>query len=353
MGGIFGGGGGAPAQAVDQASQAQMKGLKEATLEQQRQFDEYQQISAPYRGQAQQALGSQLGILGLGGGYGGQQSQDIKPMDMTYGNWMGGTSKAFSSKPVLEDFSGVTGTASQEDIDRIFNEKYNKPPLLTDTGNAWFSGVINRSNDMLKQNGMNKATEEAQALANEKARQAAFDQAMNGYNERLNSPDNFSASNVDNLTQAITSMPGYDYARKQQEKALLRNAAATGQLGGGNVLKNLQEQNIAFNSAALSDYYNQLGAVSGTGLTGYINLANQGMTGMQNMANLNQQTQQSRLSSLQGLGQIQAQQNQSNLNFLGAGLGAAASYFGGQSAANQTNTAPLYTANGTGMWRNF
>jgi hypothetical protein len=64
----------------------------------------------------------------------------------------------------------------------------------------------------------------------------------------------------------FTESPGQRFLRERQEKALLRNAAAMGGLGGGNVRTALQEQ--AFNIAQTDRdrYLAQLGAVSGEGM---------------------------------------------------------------------------------------
>ena len=55
--------------------------------------------------------------------------------------------------------------------------------------------------------------------------------------------------------QQLKESPGQQFLRKRQEKAILRNASATGGLGGGNVLNALQEN--AFNLAQ-TDIENQL-----------------------------------------------------------------------------------------------
>ena len=55
--------------------------------------------------------------------------------------------------------------------------------------------------------------------------------------------------------QAFTESPGQAFLRERGEQAVLRNAAALGGLGGGNVLTALQQQGIGF---AQQDLQNQL-----------------------------------------------------------------------------------------------
>lgn len=59
--------------------------------------------------------------------------------------------------------------------------------------------------------------------------------------------------------------PGQEWLRTQGEQTLLRNAAATGGLGGGNVLKALNEYGIGFASQDFNNYYNRLAGLSGQG----------------------------------------------------------------------------------------
>lgn len=64
----------------------------------------------------------------------------------------------------------------------------------------------------------------------------------------------------------FTASPGQRFLREQQEKALLRNTAAIGGLGGGNVRQALQEQ--AFGRAQ-TDYANQLARLGALGTQGF------------------------------------------------------------------------------------
>ncbi len=59
--------------------------------------------------------------------------------------------------------------------------------------------------------------------------------------------------------------PGQQFIRKRQERALVRNAAATGGLQGGNVLTALQEQAAGFASQDIQNQFGRLGQVAGQG----------------------------------------------------------------------------------------
>jgi len=61
--------------------------------------------------------------------------------------------------------------------------------------------------------------------------------------------------------------PGQQYLRQQSEQALLRNQAALGGLGGGNVRQELSRQAIGLAAQDFENSFNRLGSITGTGLT--------------------------------------------------------------------------------------
>lgn len=63
----------------------------------------------------------------------------------------------------------------------------------------------------------------------------------------------------------FTESPGQKYLREQQEKALLRSAAATGGLGGGRVLSALQEQAAGIAAGQQQQYLENLRSIAGRG----------------------------------------------------------------------------------------
>ena len=62
------------------------------------------------------------------------------------------------------------------------------------------------------------------------------------------------------------SSPGMDYALEQSERALTRNSAATGGLGGGNVQRALQENAIGIAQQDYQNQFNNLGSLSNRGI---------------------------------------------------------------------------------------
>ena len=67
--------------------------------------------------------------------------------------------------------------------------------------------------------------------------------------------------------------PGQQYLREQSERALLRNSAAIGGLGGGNVRQELSRQAIGLAAQDFDKSFERLGSITGTGLTAASNQA--------------------------------------------------------------------------------
>jgi len=87
--------------------------------------------------------------------------------------------------------------------------------------------------------------------------------------------------------------PGQQFLRDRQEQALLRNQAAIGGLGGGNVRGALQQQAVGFAQQDLNDQFSRLGQVSGQGLQAAGQQAQLAGQGGQQASNLAFQTGQS------------------------------------------------------------
>lgn len=66
--------------------------------------------------------------------------------------------------------------------------------------------------------------------------------------------------------QAFQNSPGQDFLREEQERAIVRNASATGGLGGGNVLEELQRRAAGRASQQFDTRVGQLGDLSTQGL---------------------------------------------------------------------------------------
>jgi hypothetical protein len=124
---------------------------------------------------------------------------------------------------------------------------------------------------------------------------------------------------------AFKDSPGQAFLRDRGEKALLRNSAAIGGLGGGNIRSGLQQQGIGFANQQFGDFQNRLAGISGGGQSATTQ-------GAQIGANLSGQISQ----GLAGQGQARAsgilaeQQGNAGLagNILGLGATAATGGFG-------------------------
>lgn len=65
--------------------------------------------------------------------------------------------------------------------------------------------------------------------------------------------------------QAFRESPGQQFALEQAERASIRNASATGGLGGGNIRRELERQAIGFAQQDFANQFARLGQVSGLG----------------------------------------------------------------------------------------
>lgn len=103
---------------------------------------------------------------------------------------------------------------------------------------------------------------------------------------------------------AFADSPGQQFLRSQQERALVRNASATGNLGGGNVKTALQQQAFGRAQTDYQTQLNRLAAISGTGQTAATNLGQFGANTATNIGQLQQAGGAARASGI--LGQQQA-----------------------------------------------
>ena len=105
--------------------------------------------------------------------------------------------------------------------------------------------------------------------------------------------------------------PGQAYAREQQEKALVRNNAALGGLGGGNVRSALQEQAAGIASQNYQQDLNNLRSLAGRGQQAVGSQAGIETQAGQNLANIAMTGGQTELNAQQGaanqLAQLAAQ----------------------------------------------
>lgn len=94
--------------------------------------------------------------------------------------------------------------------------------------------------------------------------------------------------------------PAQQYQMQQGEQAILRNAAATGGLQGGNVLQALQQHGMGIASQGIENQMNRLSGLSGQGLSAGLGLGNLGAQKSANIANLLGQQGQAMASGTMG-----------------------------------------------------
>jgi len=123
--------------------------------------------------------------------------------------------------------------------------------------------------------------------------------------------------------QQFQESPGQQFIRQRQERALLRNQAAIGGLGGGNVRTALQQQAAGFAQQDLQNQLSRLGGIAGQGQVATTNIAQLGGQTATNIGNLLQAGGQAQASGILGAQQAQGQFNQALLGGLrGGAMGA-------------------------------
>jgi len=135
-------------------------------------------------------------------------------------------------------------------------------------------------------------------------------------------------SGIDAQQQAFSGLsesPGQQFIRQRQEKALLRNAAATGGLGGGNVLSALNQQQAGFAQQDIQNQFARLGQLSGQGQSSTQQIAKLGGQTASNIANLQGQAGAARASGILAPAQANAAATNQILQLTGQGAGFAAS----------------------------
>jgi hypothetical protein len=121
----------------------------------------------------------------------------------------------------------------------------------------------------------------------------------------------------------LEESPGQRFIRDRQERALLRNASATGGLGGGNVLTALQQQAAGFAQQDIQNQFGRLGQLAGQGQSITTSQAQLGGQVSQNIAGLLGQEGAARASGILAPAQANAAATNQILS-LGGTLGGAA-----------------------------
>jgi len=155
-----------------------------------------------------------------------------------------------------------------------------------DTGTASNLGVVDKVTQQIedKYGEATGATETYGETAYDALKTSAEESAepLDPYSEAgqeaLNMINDLSGINGPEAQQAAMdayrSSPALAAKLKQSEDMMTRMAAATGQLGGGNLLKGLQESALTLHDLDFQNYMDQLGGIAEGGLTAGSQLAN-------------------------------------------------------------------------------
>jgi len=84
----------------------------------------------------------------------------------------------------------------------------------------------------------------------------------------------------------IQESPGQQFIRERQQRALIRNASATGGLGGGNIQTALQQQAAGFAQQDIGNQFNRLSSLTGGGQVATGNIGQFGQATSGNISNL-------------------------------------------------------------------
>jgi len=117
--------------------------------------------------------------------------------------------------------------------------------------------------------------------------------------------------------KSFSESPSQKFIRERQQRALLRNSAAIGGLGGGNIRTALQEQAAGFASQDFNNAFNRLSSISGAGQAAAGNIGQFGQQSVGNISNLLQQSGQAQAAG--HFGTAEAATNASNTFMQGLG----------------------------------
>jgi len=252
-GAIIGGaviGGVASSSAASKQAKAQSKASGAAIAEQRRQFDITQQNLQPFTQTGADALNQQRILLGLGA-----LPEQVQPNAQLQ--------------------QGVALQAGLRDAEsRLQGTR---------------TGIIGRVLGKVAQ-GQQGGIDALQTEADQA--QAAANQS----NVALGTPAEQQAA----AFAAFGESPGQKFLRDRAQKNLLRNTAAIGGLGGGNVRSALVEQGVGFAQQDFQNQFARLGQLAGQGQAATTNVGQFGQATAGNISNLLQAQGQARASGIAG-----------------------------------------------------
>jgi len=120
----------------------------------------------------------------------------------------------------------------------------------------------------------------------------------------------------------LQESPAQQFLRGRAERGLLRNQAAIGGLGGGNIRTALQQQGVGFAQQDIENQFNRLGTLTGGGQAATQNVAQLGAQAAGQVAGGLQQAAGAQASGILGAQQARGQFMGQVANLgLGAGIG--------------------------------
>ena len=187
-----------------------------------------------------------------------------------------------------------------------------------------FGGLLDRAVSKAQQQGLAAQTE---AETGRQAQLGELQSELQGFGAVPTGSGLSAQEQQAQAFQQLSESPGQQFLRKRQEKAILRNASATGGLGGGNVLNALQENAFGLAQTDIQNQFGRLGQIAGQGQAAGTNLGqgaassafNIGQFGQQATSEANRLRQgasEARASGILGAQQASAQGKQ---NLLTAG----------------------------------
>ena len=256
-------GGVASGRAADKAASAQTRGAEAAIAEQRRQFNITQQNLQPFTQTGRDAINQQRILLGLGA-----LPETLQPAGADIGQFGGFDSSLQQQRAQQQDLQGLSERLS---------------------GGGVVSGALGRLTGQLGQN-LQPGIDILQG--EQDTEQSAIDQR----NAALGTPEEQQAA----AFAAFGESPGQKFLRDRAQKNLLRNTAAIGGLGGGNVRSALVEQGVGFAQQDFQNQFARLGQLAGQGQAATTNVGQFGQATAGNISNLLQAQGQARASGIAG-----------------------------------------------------
>jgi len=304
VGGLFGGD-----DAAEEAGQIQAQASEEGQRIAKEQYLQTRGDLAPYLSAGNPALQQYMALLGLGGGGGGGQFAGAPQLteDQIRQNLIASGQFSTPGKPDLGIYQkggtiyipeSLKGTGGYRDYDYLSSQQYDRVTGGDEEIEYYEGGGTAGS---LDEDALNKAIQEQLAGQNQ------FSGGGISQQDAINS---------------IYESPGQQFIRSRAQKNLLRNAAAVGGIGGGNVRTALVEQGAGFAAQDLQNQFARLQNLIGGGQNAATNLGQFGQTYAQTAAGLGQGAAQARASGILGAQQARSDGAGNALGLVGAGLGA-------------------------------